>query len=98
MNKLPQTASIRTLKVNPNEVFKQASNGPVIIMSRATPKGVFLLPEQWDSIAELIEDQEDLIEALKVELAIAQGEEEVIRVDDADAFVQEMMEDKRVPA
>ncbi len=98
MNKLPQTASVRTLKVNPNDVFKLASSSPVVIMSRATPKGVFVSPAQWDSMVELIEDQEDLIEALKVELAIAKGEEEVSRVDDADDFMQEMMDNEPVPA
>ena len=98
MNKLPQTASVRSLKVNPNDVFKQASSAPVVIMSRATPKGVFLSPTQWDAMIELIEDQEDLIEALKVELAIAQGEEDIVRVTDADAFMQEMMSDEPVSA
>ena len=51
MQELPQTASASDFKVNPNAIFEKATNGPVLIMSRAAQKAVVLSPDYWNELA-----------------------------------------------
>ncbi len=97
MNKLPQTASIADLRNSHLAVLEKLANGPVVINSRSTPVGVLISPQMWDRIAEHVEDLEDSLDALKAELEIAKGEDELITLNEAE-IKQWLGEDEAVPA
>ena len=97
MNKLPQTASIADLRNHHLTVLKKLADGPVVINSRSAPVGVLVSPELWDKIAEYIEDLEDSLDAVKAELEIAKGQDEVVRLTEAD-IEEWLAEDEAVPA
>lgn len=56
MHELYQTIAAGDLKAHTAAVFKMAESGPVVIMSRATPKAVMVAPNEWNSTARLIQD------------------------------------------
>lgn len=62
MNQLLQTASSRELKVNPAAIYAKAEKGPVMIISRAETKGVFVSATQWNATAAYIAELEQIIE------------------------------------
>lgn len=97
MNKLPQTASIAELRNSHLAVLEKLANGPVVINSRSAPVGVLVSPEMWDRIAEYVEDLEDGLDALKAELEIVKGNDEVVRLTEEE--IKEWLgEDEAVPA
>ncbi len=67
MHELYQTIAAGELKANTNEAFAMAQSGPVIILSRATPKGVLISPEEWNRIARRLKMLESLQEAQRIE-------------------------------
>lgn len=91
MNQLYPTVTTAELRDNPSAIYRQVSQHPVVVYSRATPKLVCVHPDEWNKIAQLLEDQEDLIAALKAELALAKGEEGATEIADFAAFRAEMM-------
>ena len=99
MNQLYPTVTTAELRDNPSSIYKKVIKHPVIVFSRATPKIVCVHPDEWNKLAQLLEDQEDTIAALKAELALVKGEDQVTEITDMDAFRAEMMgHDRRVPA
>ena len=99
MHQLYPTVTTAELRDNPSAVYKAALQQPVVVYSRATPKLVCVHPDEWNRIAQLLEDQEDLIAGLKAELALVKGEDQATEITDFGAFRQEMMEDgERVSA
>ena len=99
MNELYPTFSVGEAQSHMNELFKKAKRSPIVILSRATPKLVCTNPDEWNRIARTLEDQEDIIAALKAELALAKGETEAVEITDADAGAKKMMgANERVPA
>jgi len=77
MHKLPQMTSIAELRNNHLQVFALLEKGPVVINNRSQPVGVLVAPAAWDRLMELLEDQQDIIDALQMKLDIARGEVEV---------------------
>ena len=69
MHKLYQTVATGEVKDNPAAAFELTANGPVIVMSRATPKVVMVAPEQWNQIAAKLRRLEAIVEAHKLEAA-----------------------------
>ena len=97
MNKLPQMVSIAELRNSHLAVLEKLANGPVVINSRSAPVGVLVSPAMWDRIAEYIEDLEDSLDAVKAELEIAKGNDEMVRLTEAE--IQEWLaEDEAIPA
>lgn len=82
MEPLPQMAPVSDLKHRHLDVFKRLKNGPVVLSNRSQPTAVLISPEKWNALAEYIDDLECSLEALKTELSLARGEEEVIRLTD----------------
>lgn len=97
MNKLPQTASIADLRNSHLAVLEKLTNGPVVINSRSTPVAVLISPEMWDRIAEHVEDLEDSLDALKAELEIAKGNDELITLSE-DEIKEWLGVDEAIPA
>jgi PHD/YefM family antitoxin component YafN of YafNO toxin-antitoxin module len=67
MHELYQTIAAGELKANTNAAFLMAENGPVIILSRATPKAVLVAPDEWNRIVERLKMLEALHEAQHIE-------------------------------
>lgn len=67
MHELYQTIAAGELKANTNEAFARAEKGPVIILSRATPKAVLVSPGEWNRIAKRLKMLETLQEAHRIE-------------------------------
>lgn len=67
MHEIYQTMAAGELKANTNEAFTLAQKGPVIILSRATPKAVLVSPEEWNRIARRLKMLEALQEAQRIE-------------------------------
>jgi PHD/YefM family antitoxin component YafN of YafNO toxin-antitoxin module len=80
MYPVPQMAPVSDLKRRHLELFKRLKTGPVILANRSQPTAVLVSPERWNAIVEYIDDLECSLEALKVELALATGEEQVERL------------------
>ena len=67
MNELYQTIAAGDLKANTNEAFAMAEKGPVVVLSRATPKAVLVSPDEWNRIAKRLKMLEALQEAQRIE-------------------------------
>ncbi|MBV7327027.1 type II toxin-antitoxin system Phd/YefM family antitoxin [Chloroflexi bacterium TSY] len=79
------------LKNNTSEVTSKAERGPVVIMNRATPQGVFVSPTQWNALVELIDNLRDSLASVQAELEIATGKDTVETITDPEAFLNEVM-------
>jgi prevent-host-death family protein len=80
MYPIPQMAPVSDLKHRHLEVFRRLKDGPVVLANRSRPAAVLISPERWDALIEYIDDLECGIEALKTELALAKGEDELTRL------------------
>lgn len=89
MNKLPQMANIADLRNSHLQVLARLDKGPVIINSHSNAVGVLVSPEQWNRMAEYIEDLEDALDATKMELAIAEGEVEMMNQAEINDWLKE---------
>lgn len=67
MNELYQTMAAGDLKSNTNEAFQLAEKGPVVILSKATPKAVLVAPDEWNRIARRLKMLDALLEAQRIE-------------------------------
>lgn len=95
--KTPQIVPVSDLRMKHIQVFEMMNKGPVFLAQRSKPAGVLVSIAQWDRLMELLEDQSDLIDALKMELAIARGEEKVETLSKAE--IEEWLGvDEKVPA
>lgn len=77
---LPQMAPVSDLKHRHLEVFKRLKAGPVVLANRSQPTAVLVAPDRWNEIVEYIDDLECSLEALKAELALAQGADQMERL------------------
>ncbi len=59
LSRLPQTASMQDIKNRTGNVTKKFSNGPVMLMNRATPQAVIVSPAQWNAIVDRLEEMQD---------------------------------------
>jgi prevent-host-death family protein len=67
MHELYQTLAAGDLKANTNEAFAMTEKGPVVILSKATPKAVLVSPSEWNRIARRLKMLEMLQEAQQIE-------------------------------
>jgi len=78
MNTLPQIIPISDLRIRHTEVLEMLKLGKVILAQRSRPIAVLLSIADWEDQAEYIDNLECAVAALKVELAIAKGEDELV--------------------
>ena len=67
MNELYQTIAAGDLKANTNEALAMLEDGPVVVLSKATPKAVIVSVKEWNRIAKRLKLLETLVEAQHVE-------------------------------
>lgn len=80
--KTPQIVPVTDLRMRHVQVFELLNNGPVILAQRSRPAAVLVSVTMWDHLMQRLEEQEDLIEVLEAELAIATGETSVERLSE----------------
>jgi prevent-host-death family protein len=67
MNEVYQTIAAGELKANTNEAFAMLEGGPVVVLSKATPKAVLISVQEWNRIAKRLKLLETLVEAQHIE-------------------------------
>ena len=67
MYELYQTIAAGDLKANTNAAFAMVENGPVVVLSKATPKAVLVSPDEWNRLAKRLKMLETLVEAQRIE-------------------------------
>lgn len=55
VQKLPQTAPIGDMSSRQDEVLRMTEIGPVILLSHSKPSAVLISPDQWDAIADALQ-------------------------------------------
>ena len=81
MNQILPMASISDMRQRHLELFQRLESGPVVIANRNQPEAVLVAPEQWNALAEELEDLRDLITGLNAQLQLERGEEEISEID-----------------
>ncbi len=64
-NPIPQTVPISELRRQQDKILKMAEAAPVVLMSRSTPAGVLVSPQEWNQIVNRLKQLEALHEALR---------------------------------
>ena len=95
MEKVQQVVPVTDLRLHHLQVFDLLKNGPVVLAQRSRPAAVLVSVDQWDRTAEIIEDLSDTVDALRMELAIAKGEVEMMSQEELHEW---LTEDEQVPA
>lgn len=67
MHELYQTIAAGDLKSNTNGAFEMAEKGPVVVLSKATPKAVLVAPAEWNRIAKRLKMMDALLDAQRIE-------------------------------
>ena len=62
-NPIPQTVPISELRRQQDKILKMAESAPVVLMSRSTPAGVLVSPQEWNQIVNRLKQLEALQEA-----------------------------------
>jgi prevent-host-death family protein len=85
------------LRLQQSTVMTMMSNAPVYLAQRGRPVGVLVSVEQWNMLQEELDDLQCGVAALKAELEIATGKDQIIRMtsEELDAWVED---DEKVPA
>jgi PHD/YefM family antitoxin component YafN of YafNO toxin-antitoxin module len=94
VNAIPETVNISELRQRQNELLGRLDSGPVLLMQYSTPAALLVGVDQWNQLAGDLEDLEDTITALKVKLALAQGDTDLVDWSEVEA---ELEKADRVP-
>ncbi len=90
MTTTEQIVPVSDFRIRQTNVLSKLNNGPVYLTQRSKPAAVLLSNGVWDHLLQRVDDQDDLIAALKAELAIANGEyiPEEINFDELETEVE----------
>jgi len=91
LRRVPQTVSMNDIKNRTAFVTKKFTEGPIVLMNRATPQAVLVSPWQWNAILDSLEEMQDAILTLQAELEIATGQNRVETVENIEAFISEVL-------
>lgn len=95
MDRVQQIVPISEMKLNQARIVEMLTAGPVVLANRSKPAAVLVSVQQWDRTADIIEDLTDTVDALRMELAIAKGEAELMSQEEINEW---LTEDELVPA
>lgn len=94
VNAIPVTVNISELRQRQNELLARLEAGPVLLVQYSTPAALLVGVDQWNQLADDLEDLEDTVTALKVQLALARGETDLVDWPEVEA---ELEKSNRVP-
>ena len=85
------------LRLRQSQIMTMMDKAPVYLAQRGRPVGVLVSIEQWNALLEQLDDLQCGVAALKAELDIASGKDEVITMTQAEleAWAQD---DNKIPA
>ncbi|MEZ4711591.1 MAG: hypothetical protein R3A44_30635 [Caldilineaceae bacterium] len=79
-----QVVPVSDFRKHQASVMERLSKGPLYLAQRGTVSAVLLSNRLFDHLLQQLEDKDDLIDALKVEIAILKGEDTLEPVDIAE--------------
>ena len=77
MNIIPDLVPISQLRLRQNQILASLSKGPIVLTQRGVAGAVLVSPQQWNSLIRELEGLSDALAAVKTELNIAIGKEEL---------------------
>ena len=89
MNKVPQTASISRLNTHQSDVLEQMHSAPVLLLSRSTPVGMLVSVNEWNQMAEQLEQLAFLKEFIRKKRQI---------IGEAHGSLDDLRQTAKVPA
>lgn len=89
MERIQQVVPVTDLRLRHVQVFDMLKGGPVVLAQRSRPAAVLVSVDQWDRTADIIEDLTDTVDALRMELAIAKGEAEMMSQEEISEWLAE---------
>jgi PHD/YefM family antitoxin component YafN of YafNO toxin-antitoxin module len=87
MNIIPELVPISQLRQRQNQILAELPKGPIILTQRGVAAAVLVTPKMWNFVVREVENMSDALAALKIELEVATGREEV---SDWEAFEAEL--------
>jgi PHD/YefM family antitoxin component YafN of YafNO toxin-antitoxin module len=81
MDRVMPTMPVSDLRKGQASILANLDAGPILLTSRGGAAGVLVHPAQWNDMIEEMEDLQDVIAALKGQLALARGEETITEID-----------------
>lgn len=78
METIPEIIPISDLRHRQNEILATLPKSPVVLTQHGRGLAVLVTIQQWNQLIELLDDQEDVIAALKAELELATGTDELV--------------------
>lgn len=94
MNTVPELVPISELRLRQSEVLARLPVGPVVLTHHSKGAAVLVSLDQWNRLAGDLEDLEDTVTALKTQLALAQGDTDLVDWSEVEA---ELKKTNRVP-
>jgi PHD/YefM family antitoxin component YafN of YafNO toxin-antitoxin module len=87
LSALPQLIPISAIRQRQAEILAMLSRGPVLLVQRSQAAAVLVSPDEWNATMERLDDLEDTVAALRTELALSSGDDELVDWDDTEAEV-----------
>ncbi len=81
MNPIPEIIPISDIRQRQQEILAKLATGPIVLTQHGKGIAVLLDIQQWNQIAEDLEDLQDLVTILRQEEALARGDVEWEEVD-----------------
>ena len=88
VNAIPETVNISELRQRQNELLGRLDSGPVLLVQYSTPAALLVSVGQWNRLADDLEDLEDTVTALKMQLALAQGDTDLVDWSEVEAELE----------
>ncbi len=77
MNIIPDLVPISQLRLRQNQILASLSKGPIVLTQRGVAGAVLVSPQQWNCLIRELDGLSDALAAVKIELNIAIGKEEL---------------------
>ncbi len=97
MSAAPQIVPMSDLRLRQQQVMTMMSKAPVYLAQRGRPTGVLVSIEQWNMLLEEMDSLQCGVWALKAELEIATGKDEVVTMTPAESEAW-LRDDEKIPA
>ena len=78
---VPDLVPISEMRQRQTEIIERLNRNTVVLTHHGKAAAVMVKPEAWNRLLQRLEDKEDVIAALRVELAEARGETHIHEAD-----------------
>jgi len=98
MDRVMKIVSLSDFRIHQVETLAAIQGAPVVLTQNGRGAAVLVVPEQWNSLLDRLDDLEDAVAALSMELAIERNEVQVQTITDPQQFRREMLHHEPIPA